>query len=351
MPVYASAGQLPNGLKGYGAISVNVTTTSQPPIYSAGPRLPCAGTLPAATASCSCHAPPGGANPIGTTVGFPRTPNSLMFNFQRRIYMGSEQGLMYVDVGASSRRKLSLVSSQSTPCNVTLCGNVLAISNDGKQVVVSDNVSATPQVYIYNLPRSGRSGHRPYPSQRRHRRCILARSVQDLHPHQRRHNVCLLHCGCAERRCPFRLPGPRRPSLPMAALPTSREPLETQDRFPLFQPAPLPATQVRARNSCWTIQGTPLQIFPSPNLNGTWRNIWSARNCALHRQNVLAFPSRTKYPDSECGVHADPDRNDATAASSEPADMQSSEPLQSCVRALPCTTSARATSPRYTRAW
>ncbi len=42
------------------------------------------------------------------------------------------------------------ISTSPTPCNVSLCGKVIAISNDGRQVVVSDDVSPTPQVYIYN---------------------------------------------------------------------------------------------------------------------------------------------------------------------------------------------------------
>ena len=45
---------------------------------------------------------------------------------------------------------VGLVSSASTPCNVSLCGKVLTISNDGKLVVVSDTVSTPSQVYIYN---------------------------------------------------------------------------------------------------------------------------------------------------------------------------------------------------------
>ncbi len=152
MPVYASAGPLPNGLQGYGTVSVNVTTTAQPPTYSAWAATTLCGNAPGCDSVMFLITPTqGGANPIGTTVTLPRTPNSMMFNYQApgRIYLGSEQGLMYLDAGSSSST-VSVVSSETTPCNVTLCGNVLAISNDGKQVVVSDDVSATPQVYIYN---------------------------------------------------------------------------------------------------------------------------------------------------------------------------------------------------------
>ncbi len=152
MPVYASAGPLPNGLQGYGAVAVNVTTTTQPPTYSAWAATTMCGNAPGCDSVMFQITPTqGGANPIGKTVSLPRTPNSMMFNYLSagRIYLGSEQGLMYFDVGGSSST-VSVVSSQTTPCNVTLCGTVLAISNDGKQVVISDNVSPTPQVYLYN---------------------------------------------------------------------------------------------------------------------------------------------------------------------------------------------------------
>jgi hypothetical protein len=73
----------------------------------------------------------------------------MLFNYGSRVYLGSKQGLMYVDVGGTST-SATLVSQSTTPCNVSLCGEVLAISNDGKLVVVGDDVSSTPQAYIYN---------------------------------------------------------------------------------------------------------------------------------------------------------------------------------------------------------
>jgi hypothetical protein len=92
-----------------------------------------------------------GVTPIGAIVSVPRTPNSMMFNHLSagRIYMGSDQGLMYLDVSSSSP-SVALVSNATTPCNVSLCGKVLTISNDGKLVVISDTVSSTSQVYIFN---------------------------------------------------------------------------------------------------------------------------------------------------------------------------------------------------------
>jgi hypothetical protein len=152
LPVYANTGQLPNGTKGYGAISVDVTlaTGSKPAIYSAWATTTDCKDAPGCTSALFSVTP--GTTPIGASiVGLPRTPNSMMFNHLStpRIYFGSDQGLMYVDVTATTP-SATLVSNSSIPCNVSLCGKVLTVSNDGKLVVVSDNISTPNQVYIYN---------------------------------------------------------------------------------------------------------------------------------------------------------------------------------------------------------
>lgn len=150
MPVYASTGTLPNGLQGYGTISVDVISTAEPPTYLAWAATTQCGDAPGCTSTIFQITPGTAKNPITASATVPRTPNSMMFNYQTsaRVYLGSDQGLMYMDAGSAPAVKE--VSSATTPCNVVLCGTVLAISNDGKQVVVSDTVSATPQVYIYN---------------------------------------------------------------------------------------------------------------------------------------------------------------------------------------------------------
>jgi len=160
LPIYASdypatpptACQPPNVTKGYGTISVDVTlsSTAKPPTYTAW------------TATTGCQNQPGcasvlfavtpGTTPIGSTIlTVPRTPNSMMFNHVSapRLYLGSDQGLMYADFSAANLT-VSEVSGSSNPCNVSLCGKVLTISNDGKLAVVSDTVSTPSQVYIYN---------------------------------------------------------------------------------------------------------------------------------------------------------------------------------------------------------
>ncbi|MGA7560855.1 MAG: hypothetical protein WCF61_07185 [Terriglobales bacterium] len=152
LPIYASNGILPNGTMGFGAVSVDVTSTSAVPTYTAW------------AATTDCQNQPGcdsalfsvtstitsGKNPIGAIASLPRTPNSMVFDHQAsgKLYIGTDQGLMFVTVGPSPG--VSEVSISPTPCNVSLCGKVLAVSNDGKLVVVSDTVSTPSQVYIYS---------------------------------------------------------------------------------------------------------------------------------------------------------------------------------------------------------
>jgi len=158
--VYASNGPTSplNQQQGYGAVSVNVVPASTVPTY-----IGWAATDQCADASgCTSvmfQINPGQLNPVGATVILPRTPNSFLFNYQSstRAYIGSDQGLMYYDIGGTTRTA-TLISSSSTPCNVALCGKVIAISNDGKIAVVSDDISPTPQLYIYNAGSTSTSG-------------------------------------------------------------------------------------------------------------------------------------------------------------------------------------------------
>jgi hypothetical protein len=149
LPIYASDGLLPNGTPGYGAISVDVTSTAAVPTYTAwAATTDCQDALGCSSALFKVTP---GTNPISSIVSLPRTPNSMMFNHlsSSRIYFGSDQGLMYVDITGASP-SATLVSNSSIPCNVALCGKVLTISSDGKLVVVSDTVSSPSQIYIYN---------------------------------------------------------------------------------------------------------------------------------------------------------------------------------------------------------
>src|SRR5580692_1788379 len=151
LPIYASDGLLPNGTKGFGTIAVDVVLapTDKIPTYTAYAATTDCNNQPGCSSALFSVAP--GLVPIGVIVGLPRTPNSMMFNHLAtpRVYFGSDQGLMYVDVSSKNPTPVE-VSTSPIPCNVALCGKVLTISNDGKQVVVSDTVSVPSQVYIYN---------------------------------------------------------------------------------------------------------------------------------------------------------------------------------------------------------
>jgi hypothetical protein len=158
LPIYASDGSLPSGLQGFGAISIDVTAASQPANYVGWAATDQCADLSGCTSVLFQITPGTTTNPITATAFAPRTPNSIKFNYQlaSRLYIGSDNGLMYLDVASSP--SVVEVSTSTTPCNITLCGKVVAISNDGKQVAVSDDMSSTPQVYIYNTsPPSGSS--------------------------------------------------------------------------------------------------------------------------------------------------------------------------------------------------
>jgi hypothetical protein len=93
------------------------------------------------------------ANTLGTFVTLPTTPNSLIFNqFGTKAYLGTDSGrlgtvgLAILDGTANSISQLS-----------NLPGKVLAVSEDGTKVVVSDTSSADGpnQVFVLDTPSNG----------------------------------------------------------------------------------------------------------------------------------------------------------------------------------------------------
>jgi len=156
LPIYSSNGVLPNGTNGYGTIAVDVTlsTNSKTPTYTAWAATTDCQDAPGCSSALFSVTP--GTSPIGSIVSVSRTPNSLMFNHvaSARIYIGSDEGLMYLGTSSGGPTVIP-ISNSSTPCNVALCGKILTISNDGNQVVVSDTVSTPSQVYIYNAGSGG----------------------------------------------------------------------------------------------------------------------------------------------------------------------------------------------------
>jgi len=147
LPIYAGNGTLPNGQPGWGEIAVNVTA-SKVPTYTAWAATIGCGT--ASNCTSTMFSVTSGANPIAQSATVPFTPNSLRFTPQgTRVYMGSPMGLMFLDLGGTNL-VVNTVSSATTPCNVAVCGQVLAISPDGNRVVVADAATQPNQVYIYD---------------------------------------------------------------------------------------------------------------------------------------------------------------------------------------------------------
>ena len=147
LPVYSTGGTLPNGQSAFGVIVTQVTQP-KPPTATAwaattdcGPNFNCTSAMFPVTA---------GTNPVGSAVFVPFTPNSFLFTpAGTRAYLGSDKGLMFVDVGGQSPA-INTVSQATTPCNVAVCGKVLAISADSNRVVVSDTTTLPNQVYIFD---------------------------------------------------------------------------------------------------------------------------------------------------------------------------------------------------------
>ena len=145
LPVFSSSGLLPNTQTlAFGAVAVNVTQTKPPTPTAWAATTGCGDAFNCTSALFNVTA---GNTTTSTVVELPRTPNSMQFvPAGSRIYVGSDQGLMFVDIGTTTT--VGTVSSASSPCNIIACGKVLAISQDGNRVAVSDVPNS--QVYVYD---------------------------------------------------------------------------------------------------------------------------------------------------------------------------------------------------------
>jgi hypothetical protein len=87
-----------------------------------------------------------GTNTVGTEVNVPGTPDSLVYQ------PGGASAYLGVDSGQLGTRGLMVVttSSNALALHATAPGKVLAVSPDGKTLIVSDTVDLPNQVYVYN---------------------------------------------------------------------------------------------------------------------------------------------------------------------------------------------------------
>ena len=151
LPVYSTGGTLPNGQTGFGVIVAQVTQPKPPTATAWAATMGCGASFDCTSAMFPVTA---GTNPVGGAVGVPFTPNSFLFTpGGTRAYLGSDKGLMFVDLGGQSPI-VNTVSQATTPCNVAVCGKVLAISADSNRVVVSDTTTQPNQVYIFDAARA-----------------------------------------------------------------------------------------------------------------------------------------------------------------------------------------------------
>lgn len=147
LPIYSTGGTTPTGQTAFGVINAQVTQVTPPTATAWTATTDCGENFNCTSAMFPVTA---GTNPVGQAIFVPFTPNSFVFiPAGTRAYLGSEKGLMFVDLSNQSPT-VNTVSQATTPCNVALCGKVLAISADGNRVVVSDTTTQPNQVYIFD---------------------------------------------------------------------------------------------------------------------------------------------------------------------------------------------------------
>lgn len=85
-------------------------------------------------------------NTLGTAVSLPSTPNSLMFDPQGKTgFLGSNAGLMIVDM---TKTPPTVSQQPSTP------GKVLAVSQDGTKVLISNTAVVPNNVFVFSTTTS-----------------------------------------------------------------------------------------------------------------------------------------------------------------------------------------------------
>jgi len=142
-----------------GTISFVVTGTSSSTSYSLYVTTTGTGIDPSTNQPWSCASTNGclsriiplagsstGTDTLGTVISLPSPPNSLLFE------PGGTAAYLGVDSGQLGIRGLMVltVASNALAQHTAAPGQVLAISSDGKTVIISDTVDLPNQVYIFN---------------------------------------------------------------------------------------------------------------------------------------------------------------------------------------------------------
>jgi hypothetical protein len=126
--------------------STTTTTGTAETIYvsSTGTAANCA-----TTTGCFSTLVPitGPANTLGTAVNLPATPNSLVFDRQgAKAYLGTDFGFL----GSRGLMVVTVASPPTVSQVKSVTGKVLAVSPDGKGVIISDTKSSPNQVFVFN---------------------------------------------------------------------------------------------------------------------------------------------------------------------------------------------------------
>ena len=143
LPIYPE-----NAINVVAAPATSTTTTAGPAatvyVSSTGTAANCA-----TTTGCFSTLVPvtGPANTLGTAVTLPATPNSLVFDRQgTKAYLGTDFGFL----GSRGLMVVTVASPPTVSEVKSVTGKVLAVSPDGKGVIISDTKSSPNQVFVFN---------------------------------------------------------------------------------------------------------------------------------------------------------------------------------------------------------
>ncbi len=85
-----------------------------------------------------------GSSTVGTPVQLPATPNSMVFDRQgNNIFLGTDRNL-------SNTKGVMVLSGNTVTQSPPTAGKVLAVSPDGKKVILSDTVDTPNLVYVFD---------------------------------------------------------------------------------------------------------------------------------------------------------------------------------------------------------